>query len=130
MVEILAFLQCLSKHRALQNQKTFRALSFLLTDALGALCVVGPCGGVVEEGGAPPLGELHGGADSRVEEVPDRGGAPVRERQAGSLQIAADGVGVLHELMLQKQMHLMYDCRIPTRIPVSSLRDPSFYQGH
>jgi hypothetical protein len=50
MVEILAFLQCLSKYRELQNQKAFRALSFLLSDALGALCVVVPCGGVVEEG--------------------------------------------------------------------------------
>ena len=60
---------------------------FLLSDAFGALCVVVPCGGVVEEGGDPLLGELHGGADSRVEEVPDRGGAPVRERWTGSTRL-------------------------------------------
>jgi hypothetical protein len=30
------------------------------------------CGGVVEEGGVPPLADVHREADSRVEEVPDR----------------------------------------------------------
>ena len=46
------------------------------------------CSSVVEEGGIPLLGELHGHANSRGEEVPDRGGAPGTEAWAGSPQIA------------------------------------------
>jgi hypothetical protein len=75
-------------------------------DILGDQITI-PCGRIVEEGGVPPLGELHREAHSRVEEIPHWGVAPGTESGARSPQIASDGTRVLHEIMLPFEPHLL-----------------------
>ena len=77
-----------------------------------------PGGGIVEEGGVPPLPNLHGEADTRVEIISDPRGTRVAESRACSPEITRDVVGVLQELVLPRERQLRHHYDTRSRHPV------------